>query len=193
MNKPEIELFSPANKQDWRNWLAQNHQQKEAVWLVIHKKNSSAPNLNWSDAVDEALCFGWIDSVRKTIDNDTFKQYFGKRKANSTWSKINKDKVELFHATGLMTEAGIKCIDIAKKNGSWTILDAVDNLEIPKDLTLELNKHPNAEEYFLSLSKSVKKQLLYWIISAKRPETRQKRIVEIATSASDQQRPKQFR
>jgi uncharacterized protein YdeI (YjbR/CyaY-like superfamily) len=92
-----------------------------------------------------------------------------------------------------MTEAGIKCIDIAKKNGSWTILDAFDNLEIPKDLTLKLNKHPNAEEYFLSLSKSVKKTMLYWIISAKRPENRQKRIVEIATSASDRQRPKQFR
>jgi uncharacterized protein YdeI (YjbR/CyaY-like superfamily) len=100
---------------------------------------------------------------------------------------------ELLNAAGLMTEAGVKCIDIAKKNGSWTILDTIDNLEIPKDLTLELNKHPNAEEYFLNLSKSVKKQFLYWIVSAKRPETKQKRIIEIATSASNQQKPKQFR
>lgn len=192
MSENTIEQFCPTNPSDWREWLKINHKDKDAVWLIVYKKGSKNPNLTWSEAVDEALCFGWIDSVRRAIDNEKFMQYFGKRKANSTWSKVNKDKVKLLMATNAMTEEGLRCIEVAKQNGSWTILDAVENLIVPKELELALNQKPEANTYFQSLSKSVRKSLLQWIIMAKRPETKQKRIQEIVELASQNQRPKQF-
>ncbi len=189
----EIEDYCPENKKDWRNWLELNHNKKEAVWLIFYKKKSPNHNLSWSESVDEALCFGWIDSTKKTIDSEKFKQYFSKRKAKSNWSKINKDKVKTLIDQGLMQEEGYKSIEIAKENGSWTILDEVEALIVPEDLKEEFAKHKGSLEYFESLSKSIKKILLYWIVSAKRTETRQKRILEIAENASNKLIPKQFR
>ena len=188
----ETEIYCPANQQEWRKWLEKNHQQKNSVWLVIHKKNTANTNLSWSQAVDHALCFGWIDSTKRTINAERYKQYFCKRKAVSNWSKINKEKVTSLTKKGLMTQAGHKSIAIAKANGSWTILDTVEALEIPADLAEELKKRKGATEFFVALSKSGKKQLLYWVISAKRKETRQKRIQEIAENAGKNQKPKQF-
>ncbi|WP_289039947.1 YdeI/OmpD-associated family protein [uncultured Zobellia sp.] len=188
----ETEIYCPANQQEWRKWLEKNHQQKNSVWLVIHKKNTANTNLSWSQAVDHALCFGWIDSTKRTIDAERYKQYFCKRKAVSNWSKINKEKITSLTKKGLMTQAGHKSIAIAKANGSWTILDTVEALEIPADLAEELKKRKGATEFFVALSKSGKKQLLYWVISAKRKETRQKRIQEIAENAGKNQKPKQF-
>lgn len=189
-NNPES--FCPSDKEDWRNWLILNHKIKESVWLIIYKKKSDTPNLSWSEAVDEALCFGWIDSLKRPIDSEKYMQYFGKRKPKSTWSKINKEKVEKLIKSGLMTESGIKSIEIAKQNGSWTILDSVENLEIPSDLEHELNQSPGSKDFFKSLSKSIQKAMLYWIISAKRAETRQKRIKEIVDNARHSRKPKQF-
>ena len=191
--KKDIKDYCPSDKQDWRKWLELNHKEKEAVWLIFYKKKSSNHNLSWSDSVDEALCFGWIDSTKKTIDGDKYKQYFSKRKANSTWSKTNKDKVDCLTSENLMQEAGYKTIEIAKKNGSWSILDEVEALIIPGDLKKEFNERVGSLEYYESLSKSAKKILLYWIVSAKRKETRQKRILEIVEDASNNLKPKQFR
>ena len=188
----ETEIYCPANQQEWRKWLEKNHQQKNSVWLVIHKKNTANTNLSWSQAVDHALCYGWIDSTKRTIDAERYKQYFCKRKAVSNWSKINKEKVTYLTKKDLMAQAGHKSIAIAKANGSWTILDTVEALEIPADLAEELKKRKGATEFFVALSKSGKKQLLYWVISAKRKETRQKRIQEIAENAGKNQKPKQF-
>lgn len=189
----DIEEYCPSDKQDWRKWLELNHKKKEAVWLIFYKKTSSNFNLSWSDSVDEALCFGWIDSVKKTIDSEKYRQYFSKRKANSTWSKINKDKVDYLKSENLMQEAGYKTIEIAKKNGSWSNLDEVEALVIPEDLKKEFNKRVGSLEYYESLSKSVKKILLAWVALAKRAETRQKRVIEIAENASKKLKPKQFR
>ncbi|MGB0431005.1 MAG: YdeI/OmpD-associated family protein, partial [Bacteroidia bacterium] len=125
--------FCPKNQQDWRKWLEDNHQKEDAIWLVYFKKNSPKYNLNWSQAVDQALCFGWIDSLANAIDDDKYKQYFSKRKPKSIWSKVNKDKVKLLIEKSLMTEAGLKAIDIGKANGSWTFLDQVDALIVPED------------------------------------------------------------
>lgn len=185
--------YCPKDKEDWRNWLEKNHLIKDSIWLIIHKKASPNPNLTWSEAVDEALCFGWIDSTKKSIDNEKYIQYFCKRKPRSNWSKVNKDKVKILIEQGLMKEAGRKSIEIAKENGSWTILDDVEALVIPEDLKEEFGKHKGSREYFDSLSKSAKKILLYWVISAKRKETRQKRVLEIAENASQKLKPKQFR
>ncbi len=188
-----IEEYCPTNQKEWREWLELNHQSKEAVWLIFYKKKSSKYNLSWSDAVDEALCFGWIDSTKKTIDQERYKQYFTKRKPKSIWSKINKDKVDNLTSTGLIKEAGLTAITIAKQNGSWSTIDDVEALIMPDDLKKEFDKRSGAFEYYESLSKSAKKILLGWIVLAKRPETKHKRIIEIAENASKQQKPKQFR
>lgn len=189
----DVEDYCPKNQQDWRRWLELNHKEKEAVWLIFYKKKSPSYNLSWSESVDEALCFGWIDSVKKTIDTEKYRQYFSKRKAKSNWSKINKDKVKTLIEQGLMKEAGYKSIEIAKENDSWTFLDQVEDLVIPADLKAEFENYKGSMEYFDSLSKSIKKILLYWVISAKRKETRQKRVLEVAENASKKLKPKQFR
>ena len=189
----DLQHFTPTSQKEWRDWLATNHKSEEAVWLVIYKKGSNVPTLTWSEAVDEALCFGWIDSVKKTIDKEKYKQYFCKRKPKSIWSKINKEKVEQLISEKRMTQAGMRCIEVAKQNGSWIFLDEVDALIIPKDLEAELVKHTDAKDYFESLSNSAKKLLLYWVVSAKRPETRKNRIIEIAENAALGTKPKQFR
>lgn len=170
-----------------------NHRVKQSIWLIAYKKKSNVPSVVWSDAVDEALCFGWIDSVRKPVDHEKFIQLFSKRKANSGWSKINKQKVQRLIDEGLMAEAGLEVIERAKQNGSWSILDKVEELEIPKDLSKEFKARPGSRQYFLSLSKSSRKAILQWLVLAKRPETRQKRLTEIAELAAQNLKPKQFR
>jgi uncharacterized protein YdeI (YjbR/CyaY-like superfamily) len=193
MPNEEIESFCPSSQQEWRRWLKQNHSSKQSVWLILYKKESRKPTIRWSDAVDEALCFGWVDSKRKPLDEEKFIQFFSRRKSNGTWSKVNKGKIERLIAEGLMTKAGLMCIDAARQNGSWTILDDVEELKIPKDLTKEFKTQPGSKDYFKSLSKSVRKMILQWLVLAKRPETRQKRITEIAALAAERLKPKQFR
>lgn len=190
MQKKEIEIFYPTSLTAWRKWLVQNHFSKQAVWLVFYTKSSEKQTISWSDAVDVALCFGWIDSKKIKIDAVSSHQFFSKRKPNSTWSKINKQKVQRLIACELMTAAGYKSIETAKENGSWTILDEVEELTVPKDLEMALKNKPNSETFFFSLSKSVKKAILQWLILAKRPETRQKRLTEIVEFADQQQKPR---
>lgn len=193
MNNKEIETYCPKSRLDWRNWLEKHHQSKQSIWLVFYKRSAKIPTLSWSEAVDEALCFGWIDSTKKTLDDERYIQYFSRRKPKSNWSKINKEKVDKLIQNNLMKEAGFESIKIAKKNGYWTILDEVEALIIPQDLQVELSKHDDSLAFFNNLSNSAKKILLYWVISAKKTETRQKRIHEIAENAKMRLKPKQFR
>lgn len=179
MQNMEIARICPKSRTAWRQWLAENSTDKQAVWLVYHKKKSESTTLTWTDAVEEALCFGWIDGVRKTIDTDTFMQYFCKRKAKSTWSKINKLKVQSLIEQGIFTPAGHKSVEIAKSNGSWSILDEVEELIIPLDLEKEFESRPGSKELFLSLSKSKKKEILQSLVLARKPETRQARIIKM--------------
>ena len=189
----DVEEYCPVDKKDWREWLELNHTEKDAVWLIFYKKKSPKYNLSWSESVDEALCFGWIDSTKKTLDSETYKQYFCKRKPKSNWSKINKDKVKTLIDLNLMQHEGYKSIEVAKENGSWSVLDEVEALVVPEDLRSAFDDYQGSSEYFDSLSKSVKKQLLYWVFSAKRNETRQKRILQIVENAGQNMKPKQFR
>ena len=189
----EVGDYCPKDKSDWREWLTINHAKKEGVWLIFNKKNSSHYNLSWSESVDVALCFGWIDSTKRPIDDKRYKQYFTKRKAKSNWSKINKDKVKNLIEQNLMEEAGLHSIEIAKENGSWSFLDEVEALVIPKDLEDAFAEQQGTIDFYNSLSKSVKKGILYWVISAKRPETRHKRIMEVVDNASRGSIPKQIR
>lgn len=181
----EIETFYPRNQAEWRDWLEANHITKQSVWLIYYKKKTKIPSLVWSDAVDEAICFGWIDSKIKPIDDEKFMQFFSKRKPKSVWSKVNKAKVERLTAAGLMKEAGFKAIETAKQNGSWTILDEVEDDSIPIDLVNELKKIKGGMDYFQSLSKSNRKMYLHRIAVAKREETKQKRINETIEEISN--------
>ncbi|MEJ1238316.1 YdeI/OmpD-associated family protein [Chryseolinea sp. T2] len=193
-NKEEsIATFYPTSNKQWRQWLQKNHDSKTAVWIECYKKNANMPTVVWSDAVDEALCFGWIDSTRKSVGNDKFIQYFCRRKRNSGWSKINKDKVQRLIEEGRMSHAGLRCIEQAKQDGSWAALDGIENLEIPSELNAVLRKNAKAKAYFTALSKSKKKMILHWITLAKRPETRQKRADEFVVLARENQLPPQFR
>ncbi|WP_422092060.1 YdeI/OmpD-associated family protein [Tenacibaculum ovolyticum] len=161
--------------------------------MFFIKKSTKIDSISWSEAVDQAICFGWIDSTKKTIDNERYMQYFSKRKPNSIWSKVNKEKVDNLTSKKLIREAGYKAIETAKENGSWFILDDVEALILPENLKKEFDKREGALEYYESLSKSAKKILLSWIVLAKRDETKQKRIIEIAENASKNTKPKQFR
>lgn len=188
----ETETFCPASRKEWRQWLKKNHSAKQSVWLVCYKKHTQVPSITWSEAVDEAICFGWIDSVRHPVDAEKFKQFFGKRKPKSGWSKVNKEKIARLIDEGLMAPAGLAVIETAKQNGSWNILDEVEEGILPKDLLKEFKAHPGSKAHFLSLSKSVRKAMLQWVILAKQPATRQKRIAEIAERAGQKMKPKQF-
>lgn len=188
--KEDIELFSPSSNKQWRAWLKKNHAKKQSVWLICYKQKAGKPTITWSDAVDEALCFGWIDSIRKTIDEDRFTNLFSKRKPTSAWSKINKDKIKRLIEEDRMAPAGLASIELAKKNGSWAKLDEVEKLTIPKDLDKAFKSNAGSKKFFLSLSKSVQKMILQWIAFAKREETRAKRIHEVATLAAKNRKPK---
>lgn len=188
----EIETFYPRSRQEWRDWLQDNHDKKQCIWLIYYKKKSNIPTVIYSEAVDEALCFGWIDSKAKPLDEHKFMQFFSRRKERSVWSKVNKEKVTRLTIEGLMTKAGYEIIETAKQNGSWTILDEAEALIIPKDLDKEFQRRKNAKEYFLSLSRWDKRNILQWLVLAKRQETREKRITEIVELADKKQKPKQF-
>ena len=188
----EVPVFYAASVSAWRKWLEENHRTEQSVWLVFYNKSATKKSITWSESVDVALCFGWIDSKKVKIDEHTSHQFFSKRKPKSTWSKINKDKVVKLIDQGLMTKAGLDAIEIAKQNGSWTILDEVEALLIPDDLEEAFRHKQGSKEYFLSLSKSVRKAMLQWLVLAKQPETRQKRINEIVEHAARKMRPKPF-
>jgi len=190
MQKQETDIFSPPSPAAWRKWLEQHSKSKNTVWLVLYTKASGKQSITWRQAVDVALCFGWIDSKKIKIDNESSHQFFSKRKAISTWSKINKEKMESLINEGLMTASGYQSIEIAKENGSWTILDDVEELLIPTDLEDKFKTRPDSRDFFFSLSKSTRKAILQWIVLARRPETREKRINEIVEQAGQKQKPK---
>ena len=193
MHQKEIETYCPKSRTDWRKWLEKNHASKQSIWVVYYKLSTKVASLSWSEAVDEALCFGWIDSTKKTIDDERYMQYFTRRKPSSTWSKINKDKIAKLIQGNLMTKAGFDSIETAKKNGKWVLMDDVEKLIMPEDLRIALNKNKSSMDFYQSQSKSIKRSMLYWVVIAKRTETRQKRIAEIVQLAATGMRPTQFR
>lgn len=177
-------LIEPANRAEWREWLERNHVDVTGVWLAVGKKGNQVTTLTYDDAVEEALCFGWIDSVVHKLDDDRFRQLFTPRRPRSTWSLLNKQRVERLIAAGQMTPAGMAAIEIAKANGSWESLDHVDAMTVPDDLSQALAALPGAREGFSALSPSKQRQALYWIGTAKRAETRKSRIDKVVSAAA---------
>lgn len=178
-----VETFHAKTRADWRKWLEKNHLTEKSVWLIIYRKESDIPSIYYPEAVDEALCFGWIDSKPNKRDNNSYFQFFSKRNPKSNWSKVNKEKVDKLIAQGLMQSKGLEMIEIAKQNGTWTALDEVEKFTIPDDLKELFEKNKTALENWEKFSRSSKRGILEWIMNAKRPETRKKRIEETVSLA----------
>lgn len=188
----EPQRFEPSNRAEWRAWLEKNHELVSSVWLVYYKKHTGKPSISYNEAVEEALCFGWIDSRPNTLDQDRYMQFLSPRKARSPWSKLNKQRVEKLIEQGLMTPAGFKVIEASKQDGSWNSYDAIEELALPPDFQQALAANEEARKNFAAFSNSSKKQLLWHIESAKRPETRSKRIEKIVLAAQQNKNPLQY-
>jgi uncharacterized protein YdeI (YjbR/CyaY-like superfamily) len=191
--EPDLKKIHPKTRRAWRTWLARNHAKSAGVWLVFHKKSANVNRLPYANAVEEALCFGWIDATLRPIDDHTYMQWYCPRKPKSVWSKLNKARVEKLIAAGLMTPAGQAKIDLAKANGQWTHLDAVESLTLPADFAKALRAAPGARKHFDSLSPSARKILLYRIHNVKRPESRTKQIAAAVECCVTRQQPSAFR
>ncbi|RUR75281.1 YdeI family protein [Chlorogloeopsis fritschii PCC 9212] len=187
--KHQLDTFYAKNRKEWREWLEQNHQISEGVWLVYYKVKSVKPSVKYSEAVKEALCFGWIDSKVKSLGEERYMQIFTPRKPKSVWSKLNKQYIEELIEQGLMTKAGLEKIEAAKKDGSWNTLDAIEELIIPTDLKQALEANETAKMHFEAFSNSSKKNILFWIESAKRQQTRLKRIEQTIIAAAQNKNP----
>lgn len=176
MTKPLL-YFKNAN--EWREWLHDNHLHYTGVELIFYSVDSEFESMRWEEAVQVAICYGWIDSTVRKIDENTRKQTFTPRKDKSVWSKLNKTYIEKLIAEDLMHESGLAKIEMAKQNGSWSSLDAVENHEIPEDLQSAFDNNPLALDNYFNFSPSYRKSYLYWLNQAKREDTRKKRIEEI--------------
>lgn len=167
------------NASDWREWLHNNHHSSTGVYLIFYKVNSPFESMRWEEAVQVAICYGWIDSTVRNVDEHSRKQIFSPRKSKSVWSKLNKTYIEKLIADNLMHESGLAKIEIAKQNGSWTSLDAVEDLIIPEDLAQAFEQNQIAFQNYKNFSPSYRKSYLYWLNQAKRAETRNNRIAII--------------
>ncbi|MBF2028579.1 MAG: YdeI/OmpD-associated family protein [Oscillatoriales cyanobacterium C42_A2020_001] len=190
---PPSNAVHPLTRAEWRVWLEQHHTRTEGIWLISYKKATGKPRFEYDEAVEEALCFGWIDSKPNKLDEERSLLWFAPRKPRTGWSKLNKDRIERLIAAGLMMPAGLAKVQAAKQDGSWNALDAIEALEIPSDLAAALAIYPEAAQNFGAFPRSAKRGILEWIASAKRPETRAKRIAETAQLAAQNLRANQWR
>ena len=174
----------PRSRAAWRAWLQRHHTSSKGIWLMMAKKHTGLATVSYNDAVEEALCFGWIDTTVYPVDEQFYKQLFTPRKPRSTWAASNKARVARLIAAGLMTDAGRAAIDVAKRNGSWTSLDGIESLLPPPELTSALGANAAAKKRWAAFSPSCRKQFLFWLAGAKRPETRAKRAATIVECAA---------
>jgi uncharacterized protein YdeI (YjbR/CyaY-like superfamily) len=179
----DAERVHPADRAEWRAWLVAHHAASSGVWLVSRTRASGGSQLPYEDIVEELLCFGWIDSTTRKLDADHTMMYVAPRKKGGTWAATNKARVERLTAAGLMTDAGLRAVERAREDGSWTALDAVEALEIPADLQDAFRDHPRARAAYDLLSAGRQKQVLWSVVSAKREQTRAARITAIVDRA----------
>jgi uncharacterized protein YdeI (YjbR/CyaY-like superfamily) len=178
----ELPRVRPKSRKAWRDWLEKHHASSTGVWLVYAKKHSRLPSLTYNEAVEEALCFGWIDSKINPIDDAFYMQVFTPRKPKSAWSALNRARVARLVAAGLMASAGLAVVKAAKRSGTWNVWKHAEELTIPPDLEQAIKANPDASRNWVSYSPSRRKAVLYRLISAKRPDTRARYLQEIIES-----------
>ena len=188
-NAPDVQ---PATRAAWRAWLRRNHASQSGAWVITFKKHTGRQSPGYDDLVEEALCFGWIDSRPQALDDERTKLYFSPRKAGSGWAATNKARVQRLASAGLLEPAGLAAIERAKADGSWTKLDGSESLEIPDDLAAAFLGYPTSAERFAAFPPGARKAILQWIAQAKRPTTRAARIDETARLAKDGIRANQW-
>jgi uncharacterized protein YdeI (YjbR/CyaY-like superfamily) len=177
-------LVHPETIEAWRDWLVQHHRDTDAVWLVRWRKGSGKDPLDYAAIVEEALCFGWIDGLTNTLDERRQAHLLTPRRKHSGWAASNKERVERLIADGRITEPGMRVIEAAKADGSWSMLDAAEALIEPVELTAALDAHPQARRQWDAFPKSPRRALIWWVMSAKRPETRERRVTKIIDDAA---------
>ncbi len=185
--------FHPKDRSALRAWLEKHHAREAGIWLIINKIASGKAMLRYEEIVEEALCFGWIDSKPRSLDEARSMLWLAPRKKGSNWSKLNKQRAEALIRTKRMAAPGLRKVEEAKKDGSWDALNDVENLLVPDDLAKALAEFPHAGEFFEAFPRSVKRAILEWISNAKKPETRQKRVAETAALAEKNIRANQWR
>lgn len=185
---PSVEV---ASRPQWREWLSRNHDSEPGAWVVTYKKHSGGPYVPYDDLVEEALAFGWVDGRARGLDEERTQLLITPRKPKSGWSRPNKQRVAKLLESGLMTPAGQAAIDVAKGNGAWSALDDVENLVEPPELKEALDSVPAARQNWDAFPRSAKRAILEWISTAKRPETRARRISEAARLAAENVRANQ--
>ncbi len=180
----DFAIFHAESRAVWRAWLEANHDTKRGVWLCSWRGEEHGPRCPYPEAVEEAICFGWIDSTMTTLDEARGLQMFTRRKPRSTWTRLNRRRVEEMEAAGLMTDAGRAAVERAKANGWWTIYDPVEDLIEPVELAAALDAEPDARRHWDDFSPSARKMMLWWVISAAKPETVAKRVSAIVEKAA---------
>lgn len=183
-----VPAFHAADRAAWRGWLAANSEQCSAVWLVLTKQSSALSSVGYAEAVEEALCFGWVDSKTLRRDDESRYQRFSPRNPKSTWVRSNRERAERMIAEGRMAPSGQAAIDLAKRTGTWDALAAAEDGVIPDDLQHALDANAAAAANFEGFSRSARVAILSWIETAKRPETRAKRIAETVDLAAEGKR-----
>jgi len=181
-------LVHPGSIAEWRSWLAEHHADTDGVWLATWKRASGKTPLDYGAIVEEALCFGWIDGLVNTLEDGRQAQLLTPRRRGSGWSRSNRERIERLQADGRMTEAGMRVIDAAKADGSWTLLDAAEALLEPPELSAALDANPEARRQWDAFPRSPRKALIFWVSSAKRPETRLRRVTMIVDEAAQGRR-----
>lgn len=189
----EFERFEFKSRQDLRSWLEKNHTRTQSVWAVTWKKRPGAPHVPYAEIVEELLCFGWIDSLPRALDDDRTMLLMSPRKPRSNWSKLNKDRAQRLIESGLMRKPGLQKIHDAKATGAWSRLDDVDALIEPPDLSAALKSRDGARSNWDGFPPSARRGILEWIKNAKTAETRNRRIQETATLAAKGVRANQYR
>ncbi len=169
---------------DWRAWLAQNCRSEKDVWLVMQHKDSATPSVRYHEAIEHALCFGWIDGLHRKRDADSSQLRFTPRNPRSTWSRVNRQRAAKMIELGLMTEHGQALIDLARANGTWQVLPDADSSAIPDDLKELFDRNETARENFQNFPPSSKRLILEWVATAKRSDTRRRRIEQTVDLAA---------
>jgi uncharacterized protein YdeI (YjbR/CyaY-like superfamily) len=183
----------PETRAQWRDWLEAEHGGGSGVWVVTWRKSSGKPAPTYAELVEEALCFGWVDSIGRTLDDDRTMLRMSPRKPGSGWARTNKERVARLTAAGLMADAGLESIRRAKEDGSWSKLDDVENLVVFDDLAAALADRPPARANWDAFPPSVRRGILEWIVQAKRAPTRENRVRETAQMAQRNERANQWR
>lgn len=181
-------IIHAESRAHWRAWLEHNHSTDRGVWLCSWRSHTSRPRCPYPEAVEEAICFGWIDSTTTILDEERGLQLFTPRRSKSTWTRLNRERASDLEKSGLMTDAGKSAIAAAKSSGWWTIYDQVEDLLEPPGLTAALDQEPDARANWDGFPPSARKQMLWWIVSAARDATRAGRIAQVAAEAAEGRR-----